>query len=358
VASTKDQFLFYLTKSYSKEELTAIKNKTDFFCPSCNAAVILKIGQIKTPHFAHKSLTHCDTYSEPESPLHLQGKLQLYRFFSSNNHTVELEKYLPDIRQRADLLVDQHTAIELQYSPVSAPQVCSRSQGYLRLGIQPEWIIGLPGPVEEGIQLFKLSSWKKELLRQRQKANYIISFSPEADLFYYHSNLIYISGNQWIGKVKSLAAAKQQFPFAVPRKLSEREFEEMYSLFYQARRKFIASQQFINNRIRSSFWRACYELQLDGRNLPATIGIPLKNAELIPCHPVLWQLQALAGLKNGAATKTLIETGKIPHCQLSGAKEAEALIGSYVDAYVRLEDQRVGNKVPVNLLFDCYCKSV
>jgi competence protein CoiA len=130
IASTKDKQLVYLTQQFTKEELATLKNSTPFFCPGCGASVTLKIGEIKIPHFAHKSLHDCDSSGEPESPLHLQGKQQLYKFFSSQNLTVELEKYVPAIRQRADLLLNHQIAIEFQCSPISASQIASRSAGY------------------------------------------------------------------------------------------------------------------------------------------------------------------------------------------------------------------------------------
>ncbi|WKA53724.1 competence protein CoiA [Planococcus shixiaomingii] len=356
VASTKDKLLFYLTKTYANKELVAIKNSTEFFCPCCGAEVILKIGQIKTPHFAHKSLTHCDTYSEPESPRHLQGKLLLYQFFSSKNYAVELEKYLPEICQRADLLVNRQFAIEYQCSPLSTAQLAVRTHGYLQHGIQPVWIVGIEGPLKDGIQLLKLPAWTKELLRLNP--GYIILFSPEENSFYYYSNLFYVSGNLWIGKVKPLSALKQSFPFAVPKKLTEKEFETMFNLFHQTRRKFIASQSFIKNRIASPFWRACYELQIKEGTLPEAFGLPLKNAEFIPCNAVLWQLQVIEASQKEIAVKALIESKKIPISHPAALEDAEALVKNYLALYERLKEHRGGNAVLMKFLFDSYCKSV
>lgn len=358
VAAKKDGTLFYLTEFHSRQELAIIKNQTQFLCPACNSSVILKIGKVKTPHFAHLSLSQCDTFSEPESPLHLQGKTLLYHFFSLNNFIVELEKYLPAIQQRADLLIDQKTAIEFQCSPVPAEQIVARSTGYLQIGITPIWIGGLGQAMLEGIQLIKLTSWKRKLVQESRNGPYLIYFAPDENSFYYFANLFYVGGNQWVGKVKSLAAANQRFPFGVPKPLNENEFETIHSIFSQARKKYIASQFYAKNRYQNPFWRLCYELQLDIAKVPEEIGIPLKHAEIIALHPVLWQLKAIAAANKSNSITALIHSGEIPLHDPKDTKKAEALIASYLAIYDRLKEQADGNAILMELLYHNYCKTV
>ncbi|WP_222433259.1 competence protein CoiA [Planomicrobium sp. CPCC 101079] len=358
VAAIKDGDLFYLTRPYIKEELKAVKSNMQFFCPTCGSPVILKIGEVKLPHFAHKTLSYCDSYSEPESSLHLQGKTLLYQFFSSKTSTVELEKYFPAIRQRADLLVDRHTAIEFQCSPIPAAQIAARSLGYTQVGVPSVWIGGLGKPLAEGIQQLKLAEWKKEMLQRKQQCPYLIMYAPEENRFYYYSNLIFISGTQWIGKVKSLDASRQRFPFAVPKRVTEKEFETIYSLFYQTRKKFISSQYYAKNRMQNPFWRSCYELQLDIRRLPDAIGVPVKNAEIIFCNSVLWQMQAIEATQKGISVTSLVQSGKIPVHHRAAAKEAEALLESYLSLYDKLKGKSNGQAGFMNLLYDSYCKTL
>ena len=69
---------FTITSRYSREELVKIKKKTEFTCPQCQETLILRIGQIKTPHFSHKSSSSCvEAFSERESEVHY---LQLFLF--------------------------------------------------------------------------------------------------------------------------------------------------------------------------------------------------------------------------------------------------------------------------------------
>lgn len=357
VAATKDGDLFYLIRPYAKEELAFIKKSTQFHCPTCGSSVIMKVGEVKLPHFAHKSLSHCDSYSEPESSLHLQGKNLLYRFFKSRNLTVELEKYLPAIRQRADLLVNGHIAVEFQCSSIPASQVASRSHGYSRSGMSTIWVSGLAEPIAEGIQRLKVTEGKREMFCQHQRNSYLLLFLPKENRFYYFSNLVYISGSQWIGKVKSLAASNQQFPFAVPKQMTKKEFETMYGLFYQSRKKFLSSQVYAKNRVQNPYWRSCYELGLDVRNLPEAIGVPMKNAESILCNAVLWQLQAVEGARKGISAEAMIQSGNLP-VHPSFQAEAKALIESYLSVYDKLKEQPMGETGLLNLLYDYHCKTL
>lgn len=137
VALTEQQELFYLTGKHARAELREIRLQKQFFCPSCHTPLLLKIGEVNIPHFAHQTRTACETFSEPESSLHLQGKLLLYQFFSHLNFKVELESYIPQISQRTDLLVNAYFAIEYQCSLIPVSQLKQRSQGYLKMNMQP-----------------------------------------------------------------------------------------------------------------------------------------------------------------------------------------------------------------------------
>ncbi|PCS03558.1 hypothetical protein RU85_GL000916 [Lactococcus garvieae] len=104
-----------------------------FYCPACKTALRLKKGKIKIPHFAHVSLQNCDSWSENESAQHLGLKLSLYQWFKEKEK-VELEKYVPEIKQTADLLVNDKLAIEIQCSPLSLQRLEERTVSYKEMG--------------------------------------------------------------------------------------------------------------------------------------------------------------------------------------------------------------------------------
>lgn len=112
-----------------------------FYCPACKTPLRLKKGKIKIPHFAHVSLQNCDSWSENESAQHLGLKLSLYQWFKEKEK-VELEKYVPEIKQTADLLVNDKLAIEIQCSPLSLQRLEERTVSYKEMGYYVLWLQG------------------------------------------------------------------------------------------------------------------------------------------------------------------------------------------------------------------------
>ncbi|PKC53710.1 hypothetical protein RhiirA1_478716 [Rhizophagus irregularis] len=145
VAITDQNERFVICSSTPKAIYKKIREERTFFCPQCKQPVQFKIGSVKIPHFSHLSNNDCDLrFSEGESEAHLLGKQQLYELFQSLQLNVELESYLPFIKQRPDLLVktskDNTFAIEFQCSTISKEKYLYRSKGYLDNNIIPIWI--------------------------------------------------------------------------------------------------------------------------------------------------------------------------------------------------------------------------
>lgn len=358
VAKTGAEKLFYLTQNFSRAELADLRMREQFFCPGCNGDMLLKIGETKIPHFAHKSLILCETFHEPESALHLKGKLNLHRFFHSKNHTVELEKYLPDIKQRADLLVNGQTAIEFQCSTIPRNQIIERSNGYRSLGIPVIWIGGIQQPLTEGIHSIKLKSYEAELRQTSGKFRFLLLFNPDSNRFYYCSSLFYVSGNHWIGKTKALSAIRQTFPFAVPKKLNWAEFKEMYNLFQTRKTHFVRNQLYARNRYKNMFWVLCYECGFTPRQLSEVVGVPFINADLISGHPMLWQLQVINAYKKGQSMQALVHSGRLSILPGSQLDDVEALLETYRCIFLHTEEQKIERSRLVEILYAIYCKTL
>lgn len=358
IASLADRSVINLAHFKQKDSLLALREKEVFYCTQCFTPVVLKVGDIKIPHFAHKTLSGCDYSNEPESSLHLHGKLSLHQFFQKHQLQSELEKFLPAIRQRADLLVEGQTAIEFQCSTIPPNKVIQRSTGYSQLKIDPIWIGGLKNPPNESIQEIRLKAYETELFQRKDKNPYLLAFCPDDNRFYYYSNLFYVSGSRRIGKVKSLEASRQSFPFAVPRRLSKEEFSHVCVLFSKVRLQFIQSQLFAKNRMRNPFWRACYALQLDRDRLPDSIGLPFIGASIFRQHAVLWQLLALEAFKLQVPMSELVESGKVLLADPRYFGEAVKLLEQYIEISIILTGQSDNFTRTLELLYDNYCNSV
>ena len=117
-----------------------------FYCPQCNEPVFLKKGLIKQAHFTHFKNSNCAIFSEGETEEHVLGKSLLYQWFTQQDIPCQLEAYLPNLKQRPDLLIwlDEQTpiAIEFQCSALSAQRMIERTSGYNENGYKVYWILG------------------------------------------------------------------------------------------------------------------------------------------------------------------------------------------------------------------------
>lgn len=109
--------------------------------PSLFGAVRFKKGKVMQPHFAHISLEECRFYRENESVEHLNLKAELFRW-AVQTEKVEVEAFLPELQQIADLLVDKKLALEVQCSPLSIERLQERTLSYRQRGYQVLWLLG------------------------------------------------------------------------------------------------------------------------------------------------------------------------------------------------------------------------
>jgi len=130
----------------TKTEINQLKqDRISFYCPACNQEVIIKAGTKVVAHFAHRSIVKCPSHEGSEGVYHEKGKLLLYQWLKGQGLSVHLEVYLPEIKQRPDLILTIHNkkiAIEFQCASISLKEVKRRNAGYKRAGIIPIWVLG------------------------------------------------------------------------------------------------------------------------------------------------------------------------------------------------------------------------
>lgn len=119
-----------------------LKRDNEWCCPSCQQRVIMKVGTVKQPHFAHKERHTCQGMSEPETMEHIMGKSLIYRWAKEAEMNVQLEYGLTSIQQRPDIWLDEELAIEFQCSPLSLERLAERNQGYDSLPTKVTWLLG------------------------------------------------------------------------------------------------------------------------------------------------------------------------------------------------------------------------
>jgi len=119
----------------------------DLVCPECGDKVILKAGDVKVPHFAHKSRGY-DCYYEKrlsiESEEHKLGLQMLFKLFRSKviYNFVELD-YAFSFGRRANIYAEgaNKLAIEFVATPMDYLEWKEKHAIYLENGLIPIWIL-------------------------------------------------------------------------------------------------------------------------------------------------------------------------------------------------------------------------
>ncbi|WP_438759981.1 competence protein CoiA [Enterococcus sp. AZ194] len=113
-------------------------NREELICPTCRQPVMIKSGQLKSAHFAHQQQVKCTTVHDGETLEHNQLKKLLFEW---SNKKFEVECYLPELKQRPDLLW-RRLAIEIQCSDLKQARMIERTNNYLRHHYQVWWLLG------------------------------------------------------------------------------------------------------------------------------------------------------------------------------------------------------------------------
>ncbi|MBB5325550.1 competence CoiA-like predicted nuclease [Anoxybacillus tepidamans] len=182
VALLKNGQSVSLIGSWTREQMMELRKRESFFCPACQNEVILKLGNRRMPHFAHKREGMCPFEHEAESPYHVAGKTDLFHWLKKQSMNVRLEPYFHHVQQRPDLSVmdqDRLYAFEYQCSTMGEALFRKRNDQYKKAGIRPVWILGAH-------HLQRLSAYRFKLPRfQWLFAQHVSSVSPQPLIFYY-----------------------------------------------------------------------------------------------------------------------------------------------------------------------------
>lgn len=296
LAYTEQNKPFILNSSIPQTTLHQLRKTKKFYCPLCKQQLLLKIGSLKIPHFAHYSRSNCENqFSERESEVHLKGKEQLYSLFKALEFDTQLEPYISSVKQRPDILLEDNTtqriAIEFQCSPISLERLNARNTGYKSEEILPIWIPDTPDKItKKGVQKITLSK-NYQQFKTTNHHPYIMTYNPNARQFFYISNIIYLHGNSFISKIQTIPLTSQKFPFYIPKPITKNEFDQLWLIYQQTKQYYLQTRVLLNrNGVNDLLLRSAYELRMNLDSLPNYIGVPLKGSEGLKIFSSDWQL--------------------------------------------------------------------
>lgn len=289
---------FSLLEIRDKAWLLEARKSETFFCPGCKGPVTLKLGEKRIPHFAHINVATCPSFSERESEYHLKGKLQLFNWLKPQFPTVELEPYLPKLKQRPDILLtiqNQKFAIEYQCSSISEKLFINRSSSYLRNGYTPIWILGATHLNRISAQNTKMSTFRwlfSQHSTRFDKIPILLYYCSVDRKFTKVSSLVPFSTNDLLANITISSLDKLT------------GFHQLFTIphFNQSSLKELWLKKKQNWRNRTSpflyksskrLTKELYAKRISPSCLPAEVGIPLKSLFWINTPAMIWQMYIL-----------------------------------------------------------------
>lgn len=276
-----------LVESWQKDELVNIREKEKFQCLVCKNSVQLKLGEQKRYHFAHKRKAECLLELENESAYHMEGKIKLFHWLKAQHIPVEIEKYLPEIKQRPDLLFtykEKIIAIEYQCSTISPELFQKRTYSYQNAGIQVIWILGGKCLKRKNSHTFHITPFQ-ELFTTNFHKYEIISFCPITDSFLILGSSMYsFSAQSVISQLHVTSLVDTTFP---------QLFKKYNPLIYSIHREWLMKKKkwrlYPHNQDNSLrlFLEQVYKLGI--KHIPSEIGVPTPSIYSIRTSPIIWQ---------------------------------------------------------------------
>ncbi|WP_409304666.1 competence protein CoiA [Peribacillus sp. SCS-155] len=318
-AITKAGFLISLAGNSDKEALRKLRSQT-LFCPCCKTPVLLKAGSIKIPHFAHLKNASCSASSEPESEYHLLGKKELFKLLISHGYDAMLEAYIPEIRQRADILVrtdSQILAIEFQCSTVSEAVFQKRTNAYIQQDILPVWVLADKNVKALQKNEYSLSTFQWLFLSGPSNKAAIQTFCPHRKQLYALSQFIPYTKRKTI-------ALKSLLP---PEALITHSFRQNirgllpYLPQWRAYRSSWPAKRVFSSNAKDPLLNSLYINHISPSYLPVEVGVPVKEMYLFETPSVEWQTWLFLDVFFGKPQGALISLKECNHAISSRIKQ-------------------------------------
>jgi len=143
------------------------KEDSPFHCPYCNGEVIIKKGDFREHHFAHKPPYDCQ-YGEGESQIHYRIKREIFLALTAHASCTkcEIERNLKVVRPDVSLYIGKTpVAIEIQKNKIDIDYIIQRTERHAKLGIYLVWILTEEKPktfLHDGEQtaIYRIKKWE------------------------------------------------------------------------------------------------------------------------------------------------------------------------------------------------------
>lgn len=324
-----------IPSKYPRNELKKLR-KQAFFCPICKEKVILRVGSKVIPHFAHHPTSTCESARTNESIYHKRAKFQLYQWLQKQQIPVQLEKYIAQIQQQADLLSkyhDRQIAFEFQSSHISSEQFKMRTDGYHRVNITPIWLIGANRLKKVAPYTYRISHSFLPLINDHphQNQSNLRFYCPNkkrltilADLHFIRPNLAVALPHHF--SLQHVSLNKLFMKSFIPQ-------EKLLRIWLDKKRSFRLSPHSVYGR-EFTFRKWLYEKRLHVERLPSVIHLPVRLQFKLTVPIWHWQSKLVINVLHPLSIGSKIHISKclkeiIPYVKEYDEKEAKAIVNQY-----------------------------
>jgi competence CoiA-like predicted nuclease len=106
-------------------------------CRFCPSEMILKRGEVRIPHFAHRASQSCISLHKPESEFHLKLKKRVHEFLKGSELEVRIGDHVFDV-------VHNQFIFECQVSAISLEEMHDRERCAQEHDKEIVWVFGSP----------------------------------------------------------------------------------------------------------------------------------------------------------------------------------------------------------------------
>nr|WP_275583911.1 competence protein CoiA family protein [Scopulibacillus daqui] len=367
VARTENDQLISMADSHALDDLKKLRDTCSFYCPACDKPVFLKLGNKKKWHFSHHHLAHCPYDQEPESANHLLGKKHLYHWLLQHCLQPQLERYLPELKQRPDIFLPLNplpVAIEFQCAAMPASLLNERTLGYFKHHIKPIWILGENRLRQKGSVIY-LSAMDYQAVQYNPKFAGSHPFASPYFLLFYSQNkqsMIQLSNIQPLSTSKISAHIHTSLLRLSPlhvltQPIHQENFNEFKKVWLREKKMKRANPHRFQSQAEHYIKAICYRKRINFSFFPSYAGLPHYHFLYVETPPVIWQSwlvlnfiegkkgQLIDGKSITQAFKRLIDKG-IFHCRplLAGKHSIEQVIQTYLKQLAILNVVKAAHK--------------
>lgn len=285
------QSVFHL----NKKEIDVAKQKV-FYCPVCRERLQIRSGRKIIPHFAHLPKSTCSYSRGGETAIHESGKWSLYQWLQQQGYSVDLEHYLPDIKQRPDIwlkIKDKQVAIEYQCASIPIREVLKRTIAYRKAGIFPLWILGTKHFQRAGPHQIILSEFTRAFLYYWSSSYHLFFYNPSLQQLTKVSNFKASADRKCMASFHTSSLKTLTFPqlFSSHSVLFSREqylsqWENAWRINRTQYRNQVGSEE---RRYRQYLYLKGYHFSL----IPTACYLPIQGAIQHGLRPYIWQVRLM-----------------------------------------------------------------